>query len=271
MSAYEDKIEARRARFAERAERKRAEAAAAAASASRIADAIPFGQPILVGHHSEKRHRRDVERIHSGMRKSIEASEQAARLEDKAENYGTHSISSDDPGAAAKLEAELVGLESAQQTMKAANAAIRKHAAAGADAQLAALVALGLSEKNARSALEPDFAGRLGFPGYALTNNSANIRRVKARIAELQAAAARPEAEPIVGDGFRIEEDSADNRIRFYFDTRPSTEVCQQMKAAGFRWSPTAGAWQRQLNNAGIHAARRMAKAIFGADIAPTS
>lgn len=32
---------------------------------------IPFGQPILVGHHSEKRARRDVERVDNGMRKSI--------------------------------------------------------------------------------------------------------------------------------------------------------------------------------------------------------
>jgi hypothetical protein len=37
-----------------------------------IVQHIPFGQPILVGHHSERRARRDVERIDNGMRKSIQ-------------------------------------------------------------------------------------------------------------------------------------------------------------------------------------------------------
>lgn len=36
-----------------------------------ILEHIPFGQPILVGHHSEKRARRDAERIGEGLRKSI--------------------------------------------------------------------------------------------------------------------------------------------------------------------------------------------------------
>ena len=36
-----------------------------------ILEHIPFGQPILVGHHSEKRARKDVERIDNGMRKSV--------------------------------------------------------------------------------------------------------------------------------------------------------------------------------------------------------
>lgn len=36
-----------------------------------IVEHIPFGQPILVGHHSEKRARKDAERIGDGMRKSI--------------------------------------------------------------------------------------------------------------------------------------------------------------------------------------------------------
>ncbi|MBN8712182.1 MAG: hypothetical protein BGO12_10070 [Verrucomicrobia bacterium 61-8] len=36
-----------------------------------IVEHIPFGQPILVGHHSERRARKDAERIDNGMRKSI--------------------------------------------------------------------------------------------------------------------------------------------------------------------------------------------------------
>lgn len=38
---------------------------------------IPAGQPILVGHHSEKRHRRDIERMDNNMRKSVEESKKS--------------------------------------------------------------------------------------------------------------------------------------------------------------------------------------------------
>jgi hypothetical protein len=38
---------------------------------SHIADGIPLGQPILVGHHSERRARRDAERITDGMRRAV--------------------------------------------------------------------------------------------------------------------------------------------------------------------------------------------------------
>ncbi|WP_132290495.1 DUF3560 domain-containing protein [Kribbella sp. VKM Ac-2568] len=33
------------------------------AARRQISDHIPLGQPILVGHHSERRHRRDIERM----------------------------------------------------------------------------------------------------------------------------------------------------------------------------------------------------------------
>lgn len=45
---------------------------------------IPLGQPILVGHHSEKRHRRDLERAYNAMNKSVELSNKAAIHESKA-------------------------------------------------------------------------------------------------------------------------------------------------------------------------------------------
>lgn len=53
------------------------------ADLSENATGIPFGQPILVGHHSEGRHRRTLEKADNAMRKSIEEG-------DKAEAYRAH-------------------------------------------------------------------------------------------------------------------------------------------------------------------------------------
>lgn len=61
---------------AENAER-RAAVAFDRADLSEGKSGIPFGQPILVGHHSERRHRRAIERADNAMRKSIEESDKA--------------------------------------------------------------------------------------------------------------------------------------------------------------------------------------------------
>jgi hypothetical protein len=61
----------------ERAERRRVAADASWVASRRIADGIPLGQPILVGHHSERRHRRDLERTQNLTTKSVEESRAA--------------------------------------------------------------------------------------------------------------------------------------------------------------------------------------------------
>lgn len=64
-----------------RAERATGVADAGYAAARQIMSFIPPGQPILVGHHSEGRHRRDLKRIDSNMSKAVEAGKLADRLE----------------------------------------------------------------------------------------------------------------------------------------------------------------------------------------------
>jgi hypothetical protein len=58
-------------RFEGYSERRLAEAERAREAVTAIAEHIPLGQPILVGHHSEKRARRDAEKIQNGMRKAV--------------------------------------------------------------------------------------------------------------------------------------------------------------------------------------------------------
>lgn len=71
-STLMDRAEDRAERFEEYRDRRLAEAETAKAAVSKIADHIPLGQPILVGHHSESHARRDAERIHNRMRKAVD-------------------------------------------------------------------------------------------------------------------------------------------------------------------------------------------------------
>jgi hypothetical protein len=50
----------------------------------RIVDNIPMGQPILVGHHSENRHRRDLDKSWNAMGKCVEYSDKAEAHDYKA-------------------------------------------------------------------------------------------------------------------------------------------------------------------------------------------
>ena len=50
-----------------------------------ILDVIPMGQPILVGHHSEGRHRRDLERAESARRRGMAEAERSEYHSDRAE------------------------------------------------------------------------------------------------------------------------------------------------------------------------------------------
>ena len=53
-----------------------------------ILDSIPLGQPILVGHHSEGRHRRDLARAESHMRHGLEEIGKRDHHQDRAEAAG---------------------------------------------------------------------------------------------------------------------------------------------------------------------------------------
>lgn len=81
-----------------RAERATERANAAQGKADAISSLIPFGQPILVGHHSERRHRRDLDKIHTNMRKAIEEQEKAQALQHRAEVAERHQEEKQDPG-----------------------------------------------------------------------------------------------------------------------------------------------------------------------------
>jgi protein-L-isoaspartate O-methyltransferase len=67
----EERAADRAERFEGYRKRRADEAHRARKAVSAIADNIPMGQPILVGHHSERHARKDADRIENGMRKAV--------------------------------------------------------------------------------------------------------------------------------------------------------------------------------------------------------
>ena len=119
---YAERIERQKERAAARAQRRRdwaegrrEKADAAFGTAQRIADGIPMGQPILVGHHSERHHRRDVARIDGAMRRGVESTRMADYHEERADAAERRIEHMEAPGTTLrrldKLRAELRAME----------------------------------------------------------------------------------------------------------------------------------------------------------------
>lgn len=167
-------------------------------------------------------------------------------------------IMSGDDNAVDRLKKKLEGAEKLQALMKAVNAAIRKNLKNGYEAQLAAVMAAGLDEAKARKILEPDYMGALGFAGWALTNNNADIRRMKDRLAKLERDKATPAA-VVEGAAARVEDCPAENRVKLFFPGKPDEEVRAKLKSNGFRWAPTEGCWKAYRNSRTVPLAAEIA------------
>ena len=183
------------------------------------------------------------------------------RLLASMRSIGTGGIKSSDARAIEKLQAKIEVAESTQQTMKDVNAYYRKYGTLDDCPYIAEDIARKLSA-SMESSYRPK--GAPPYESWALSNNNANIHRMKERVAQLQREKERgAQAEPqTIADGVRVFENVALMRIQILFDDKPDAETRDILKGEGFRWSPSQSAWQRDLNENGRRAARRAMKKI---------
>ena len=174
---------------------------------------------------------------------------------DKIKSVGKGSISSDDPKAIEKLQAKLDKLVKHQEMMKAANAAIRMKDPEKGNAKLAEM---GYTPDEIKQLREPDFCGRIGYPSYLLSNNNANIKRIRDRITALEKKKVEPAPEGWDFEGGSVIANTEANRLQILFDEKPDEATRATLKQNGFRWSPRNEAWQRQLTPNAESAARRL-------------
>ncbi len=232
----EDRLEKLRDRHEARADKAEAEAESRFKYVDTMVG-IMQGEPIKVGHHSEKRHRRDHERVDTNMRKGIQAGKQASHSRGLADTVEHSGISVEDDDAQSLLDEKIAKMEEKQAYMKSVNKQWRKRK--GDASRVAEL-------------------GRQ-YQGWELSNNNANIKRCKARKIELAKVAEIEDDKEVAagtceGKAFHFVTDTADHRLRFE-SPRLSKDACKILRQHGFKWSPNRNAWVRLLNLNAIGAA----------------
>lgn len=211
--------------------------------AHQMADQIPFGQPILVGHYSEKRDRNYRARIDSTWDRGRETLKTAEHYERKVQAIESNrAISSDAPDAIELLKTKLQNLKDSHAVMVAANKVLKSKKLTN-EQKIQEMIKIGLSETQAKSNFIPDSLGRIGYPNYAITNSGANIRNVEKRIAHLEKQKDDVTTVQEIGN-ITITDSVENNRIMIVFPGIPDECIRDRLKSEGFHWSPSAGAWQ---------------------------
>jgi hypothetical protein len=153
-----------------------------------------------------------------------------------------------------EMQTKLTQAQSFQVFMKAVNNALRMKNAARHEKLLLDYY----GEKGTEEELE---RAREGFPRFVLTNNLANIKRMKNRVSVLtykndMAQKGENEIMPFPGTGLQIIKNWQEDRLQLIFENKPEEKIRALLKANGFRWSPTNGAWQRRLTGWTVYSIR---------------
>ena len=238
-----ERMERRLERREEWAEKAHKRSDAAYGRSNQICENIPLGQPILVGHHSEKRARKDQERIHNAMNKSVAEMKKAEHHTAKARGIQEQldrTIFSDDDDAIERLEEKIEKIENECTEAKRINAAYKAVSTKGnrkkfydmgyGDEQIDALL----------DRIEKDSWVDRPFPSYYLTNRRAEVRRAKKRIEQIKIQRERVKIAEGTENGVSIVCGES-GWARITFAEKPDRSVIQDLKQNKFHWSD--GSW----------------------------
>lgn len=254
MNSYEKKKQERLERTRALAEKNRERSQQAYETSNKLVEHIPLGQPILVGHHSEKRHRRHMAKVERAMDKGVEFSKKAAYYAGKAASIENNTaISSDDPDAIEKIQEKIDKLTKECETFKAINKIVRGKGTK--DEKIIKLGELDIKPNTAKLVLSPDNIGGPGIPAFTISTKRAEIRRLQTRIKNLESIGSIPDAE-ITLECATIEVSGQTNRVKIFFDSSPSSEKIKELRSYGFKWAPSDKSWRRTLSQYSIQLAK---------------
>lgn len=225
---YEERQEQKKEAYQSLAEKKREESTQREKNAQSLADCMN-GQPILIGHHSEKKTRKGYEKIHNDRMKAQELIQTAEHYDHKADLIDKPAgISQDDPEAIKKLKEKLAGVlkEIAYwKTIKKCVPRTYEH-----------------TPEDAR--------------WYMLENRNAEKRRILKRIETLKKLD-QVQAQEFKNNDITLKVNKDENRIMIFFPGKPEEEIRKKLKHHGFRWSPRNTAWQSYINQWNLDFAKK--------------
>ena len=159
-------------------------------------------------------------------------------------------IRADDPRAVELLKENLEGIEDRQEYMQKVNDYYKANGTVvgcpGVDRETAVQLEDRVNEHQSTP-----------YPGRFFKDNFAEIKRLKANIDRLEN---KPET---MFKGWRFEGGEAvinlaNNRLQLMFAEKPNDDERAVLKKNGFKWAPTAKAWQRPLDFKSMAAAERI-------------
>ena len=174
--------------------------------------------------------------------------------------YCKEVIKSDDENAIEALEEKMEGLKEEHEMMKEVNKYYRKHHTVEGCDLLSESQIYKIKENMAWYGREVP-----PYPGWALQNNLANIKRCQQRVDELKKTKERGPSEVDYG-AFKVIENTEVMRIQIVFEGKPEEAIRSTLKSNGFRWAPSQGAWQRQLTANGKYAMKKVVEEL-GAEV----
>lgn len=176
-------------------------------------------------------------------------------------------IRANNPDAPELIREKIEELRASHTLMKAVNAAIRS-VKSGDEAEMieAVIDVTGFTRATAAKIVCPleAWMGR-GFPGYRLSGELAEIKRLETRLHNIERNRERGDVErtaETTAGTIHIVENGDAARIQLFFEGKPAAEARDALKSNGFRWAPSEGAWQRHLNEGGRWAVERVLKAL---------
>jgi hypothetical protein len=149
----------------------------------------------------------------------------------KIRSVGMGGIRSDDPNAVEKVKEKVEKLMEEQAEMKRRNAHYRKHKTMKGYPGL---------DDDAAERWDSDIKKGYSFhqaphPSYQLTNNNANIKRLKERLQKLQDQQVQGATANIPFEGGRIVDNEEEGRVQILYDEKPDEETRSKLKGRGFK------------------------------------
>ena len=232
MSIYEEKTQARIKRYKKNEEKSKERSNNLYLKAKKMASVIPFGQPIMIGHHSEKKDRSYREKIESSFKKSFEEAKKSEYWKNKVTSTESNTnIYSDDPEAIKKIKNKIEVLIKHDENSKLLNTKLRKFKTYTnaleklklLDDEESKMLYQHISQSANLYAQPPEFISCYYY-GY----NSPEIRRLKKRLAYLEKDKKR---EPICFEVKNIKVIEEEGQIRVHFPYKPDSEIRKKLKS----------------------------------------